>query len=288
MGGRQYTGWLHKYAMWGVFASTLWTEHHARAPGHRGHRGRPGRARAERCAAAARSGAPGAGATTDRRALAERALGLAALPVPELDTRAPRLVVRRRRRARVRALARDPSCDRWIRVEHAGTGSGTLRGHRAPHRRPRVRAVHPGWVDPREARRCCDRTVPAAADTSDVSAHQSRRDADGPDTISASRGPAGRRRARGGQRGVRLPDRRGAAARGADGFPLGVEAPARSTPVSWQGRVLVAGSSRPFLPDDRQLSRAAAATVDRRDGRGRWLRRRRASDGCAGRSCGRP
>ena len=85
---------------------------YARAPRRCRQRGRPGRVRDERDATAARPRACGARATAGRRTVADRALGLAALPVPELVTRAARLRLLGRRPQRLRALARDPGGSR--------------------------------------------------------------------------------------------------------------------------------------------------------------------------------
>ena len=94
-----------------------------------------------------------------------------------------------------------------------------------------------------------------------------------------ARGPAGRRRARRGQRCVRLPDRRRTTTCRAHRVPVRIQAPARAAAVPRQGRLLVAGPDGPLRPDDRQFPRAAVAAIDRRHGRERWLRRQRAPDG---------
>ena len=124
-------------------------------------RGRPGRVRDERDATAARPRACGARATAGRRTVADRALGLAALPAPELVTRAARLRLLGRRPQRLRALARILA-DRGLRRGYAGAGARAHRGYRAASGRRRVRSVGPGRRDPRRSRRCRDRTVPAA------------------------------------------------------------------------------------------------------------------------------
>ena len=96
-----------------------------------------------------------------------------------------------------------------------------------------------------------DRAVPAPTHPAVVRARRAVCAADRPDALPGPGGPPGRRRARRGQRSVRVPDRRRTAACRAHRVPVRLQASARPAPVPRQGRLLVAGPDGSLRPDDR-------------------------------------
>ena len=128
--------------------------------------------------------------------LADRALGVAALPVPELVTRTAGLLRRLGRGCeRLRALARYPARHRVLRGEHACSGARAHRGNRAACGRRRIRAGRPGRDDPRSS--CCRRhgAVRAATHPAVRRGRCAVGATDRSDALPATGGPSGRRRA---------------------------------------------------------------------------------------------
>ena len=236
----------------------------------------------------ARPRARRAGAAAGRGTLADGALGVVALPVPELVPRTAGLLLLGRRPERLRALARDPACHRGLRGEHACAGARAHRGHRA-------REDDGGFV-----LSLPDGTIHARRVVVATGPFQRPRSHSSPAALLPTVLQTDPTRYR---RPEELPD--GAvlvAGSGASGCQIGDEllragravflsvSSHRRVPRRFRGKDVNWWLDRMgrFDADDRQLPRAALAPVGRRHRRERRLRRQRAPDGRRRRPGARP
>lgn len=206
--------------------------------------------------------------------MAERALGLAPLPVPQLEPRAARATVRRPAAGRLLVARRGRRLHRALLRGHCGAGPHRCARRRDPAggRGRRVPARDLARHRRRLQRGGGDRALPGAGGPG-ARGRAARTDRAGAlERLPQSGRPPSRRGARGRVGRVRLPDRRGPARGGPPGVSLGGPSPPVPSPLPWPRHVLVDGADGRARPDARGAARRARAAQPARDRGGRWPR----------------